>query len=222
MKIMLKVIRTNKTRKRKLVPTKRSENNFWLTTNGALFFILSWLRMLSNLLFFVFIFKAHEDGKHKINGLARLQVRQCTLLQLFFGCQRFCVFWNVIRLFAPPANGWQGVSIAYLPVKYTYIVIYLASFYLDIRIDIWFWGDVTPDDSQRRFLVQHSVAKLPLCLEWLQLCSNIATLCFANSSCCKSFHVTLSLTWPLKNIPMSIYLIHKFSNGGIFKNHCSS
>ena len=40
-------------------------------------------------------------------------------------------------------------------------------------------GDVTQDDSQRRFLAQHSVATLlRRCFEWLQHCSNIATLCY--------------------------------------------
>ena len=39
-------------------------------------------------------------------------------------------------------------------------------------------GDVTQDDSQRRFLAQHSVATLLRhCFEFLQHYSNIATLC---------------------------------------------
>ena len=39
-------------------------------------------------------------------------------------------------------------------------------------------GDVTLDDSQRPFLAQHSVAALLRHrFEWLQHCSNIATLC---------------------------------------------
>ena len=37
-------------------------------------------------------------------------------------------------------------------------------------------GDVTRDDSQGRFLAQHSVATLLRhCFKWLQHCSNIAT-----------------------------------------------
>ena len=41
-------------------------------------------------------------------------------------------------------------------------------------------GDVTRDDSQRRFLAQHRVAAwLQRCFEWLQHRSNIATLCCA-------------------------------------------
>ena len=39
-------------------------------------------------------------------------------------------------------------------------------------------GDVTRDDSQRPLLAQHSVVTLLRhCFEWLQHCSNIATLC---------------------------------------------
>ena len=47
-------------------------------------------------------------------------------------------------------------------------------------------GDVTRDDSQRRFLAQHSVAiLLQLCFEWLH-CSSIATLCCAKNPRCES------------------------------------
>ena len=52
-------------------------------------------------------------------------------------------------------------------------------------------GDVKRDDSQQRFLVQHSVATmLRHCLEWLQHCSNIATLCCAKNRHCESSLVT--------------------------------
>ena len=38
----------------------------------------------------------------------------------------------------------------------------------------WAKGVVTRDDSQQRFLAQHSVTTLLLhCFEWLQYCSNI-------------------------------------------------
>ena len=48
-------------------------------------------------------------------------------------------------------------------------------------------GDVTRDDSQRRFLAQHSVATLLRhCFEWLQLCSSIAALCCAKNRRCES------------------------------------
>ena len=41
-------------------------------------------------------------------------------------------------------------------------------------------GDVRRDDSQRRFLAQHSVGTLLRhCFEWLQHRSSIATLCCA-------------------------------------------
>ena len=52
-------------------------------------------------------------------------------------------------------------------------------------------GDVTRDDSQRRFLEQHSVATLlRRCFEWLQHCSNIATLYCAKNRRCESSRVT--------------------------------
>ena len=52
-------------------------------------------------------------------------------------------------------------------------------------------GDVTRDDSKRRFLAQHSVATLLRhCFEWLQHCSNIATLCCAKNRSCESSRVT--------------------------------
>ena len=51
--------------------------------------------------------------------------------------------------------------------------------------------DVTRDDSQRRFLAQHSVATLlRRCFEWLQLCFSIATLCSAKNSSCESSRLT--------------------------------
>ena len=51
--------------------------------------------------------------------------------------------------------------------------------------------DVTRDDSQRRFLAQHSVATLLRhCFEWLQHCSNIARLCCAKNRRCESSRVT--------------------------------
>ena len=43
-------------------------------------------------------------------------------------------------------------------------------------------GDITRDDSQGRFLAQHSVATLlRYFFEWLQRYSNITTLCFAKN-----------------------------------------
>ena len=52
-------------------------------------------------------------------------------------------------------------------------------------------GDVTRNDSQRRFLAQHSVATLlRYCFEWLQCCFNIATLYCAKNCRCLSSRVT--------------------------------
>ena len=52
-------------------------------------------------------------------------------------------------------------------------------------------GDITQDDSQRRFLAQHRVATLLRhCFEWLQHCSNIGTLCCAINHRCESSRVT--------------------------------
>ena len=55
--------------------------------------------------------------------------------------------------------------------------------------------DFTRDDSQRRFLAQHSVATLlRRCFEWLQhqqvAISSIATLCSVKNSICESSRVT--------------------------------
>ena len=48
--------------------------------------------------------------------------------------------------------------------------------------------DVTRIDSQRRFLAQHSVATLlRYCFQWLQHCSNIATMCCAENRGCESY-----------------------------------
>ena len=50
--------------------------------------------------------------------------------------------------------------------------------------------DVTRDDSQRRFVAQHSVATLLRhCFEWLQHCPNIAAMCCAKNRRCESSRV---------------------------------
>ena len=55
--------------------------------------------------------------------------------------------------------------------------------------------DVTRNDSQQQFLVLHSIATLLRhCFEWLQHCSNIATLCSAKNCLCGSSLVTLLLS----------------------------
>ena len=52
-------------------------------------------------------------------------------------------------------------------------------------------GDVTRDDSQQRFLAQRNIkALLRHCFEWLQHCSNIATLRCAENRRSKSSRVT--------------------------------
>ena len=67
--------------------------------------------------------------------------------------------------------------------------------------------DVTRDDSQRRFLAQHSVATLLRhCFEWLQHCSNIATLCCAKSRRCESSRVAS----PILSKTTTLYVHHAF------------
>ena len=52
-------------------------------------------------------------------------------------------------------------------------------------------GDVTRNDSQRRFLAQHSVAMLEQCWKYLKQCrNNIATPCCAKNCRCESSRVT--------------------------------
>ena len=52
-------------------------------------------------------------------------------------------------------------------------------------------GDVTPDNSQRRFLTQHSVAMLEQCWNYSkQYRNNIVKLCCAKNRRCESFRVT--------------------------------
>ena len=51
-------------------------------------------------------------------------------------------------------------------------------------------GDVTRDDSQRRFLALHSVVTLLRhCFEWLQHCFSIAALRCAKNRRCESTHM---------------------------------
>ena len=56
------------------------------------------------------------------------------------------------------------------------------------------WGDVTRDDSQRPFLVQHSAAMLQQCCNHSKQCqNNVATLCWAKNRRCESSRVTSPL-----------------------------
>ena len=55
-------------------------------------------------------------------------------------------------------------------------------------------GDVTQDDSQRRFLAQHSVAMLEQCCSHSKQCrNNVATLCYAKNRRCESSRLTSPL-----------------------------
>ena len=55
-------------------------------------------------------------------------------------------------------------------------------------------GDVTRDDSKRRFLAQHSVAILEQCCNHSKQCgNNDATMCGAKSRLCESSRVTSPL-----------------------------
>ena len=53
-----------------------------------------------------------------------------------------------------------------------------------------FKGDVTRDDSQRRFLAQHSVAMLEQCNHSKQCRNNVATRCYAKNRRCESSYAT--------------------------------
>ena len=68
------------------------------------------------------------------------------------------------------------------------------------------YGDVTRNDSQRRFLAQHSITTLLRhYFEWLKHCSNIATLCCAKNHRCESSRVTS----PLLSIYVSTVLYNE-------------
>ena len=64
-----------------------------------------------------------------------------------------------------------------------------------IRTRNWrYEGDVTRDDSQRRFLAQHSYAMLEQCCNYPKQCrNNVATLCCAKNRRCEPFRVTSPL-----------------------------
>ena len=51
-------------------------------------------------------------------------------------------------------------------------------------------GDVTRDDSQRRFLAQHNIAMLEQCCDHSKQCRNdVATLCCTKNRRCESYRV---------------------------------
>ena len=71
-------------------------------------------------------------------------------------------------------------------------------------------GDVTRDDSQRRFLAKNNVATLLRhCFEWSQHCSNIAALCCSKNRRCESSRVdgTRSSTYCLFAVLVAIPVV---------------
>ena len=73
-------------------------------------------------------------------------------------------------------------------------------------------GVVTRDDSQRRFLAQHSVATLLWhCFEWLQHCSNFSTLCCAKNRRYESSRVIVPLETDRFTANVNFYHMTKFS-----------
>ena len=110
---------------------------------------------------------------------------------------------------------WQSKWVGIIPIKaegtqidfLSDILVTVAS--LDLKVPILFTGDVTRDDSQQRFLAQHSItALLRHCFKWLQHCSNIATLCCAENRSLRtvSCNITLKRTGsaPCKGIQYSL------------------
>ena len=95
-----------------------------------------------------------------------------------------------------------GVTSADIEAKRIWIMITNACAVMNVVIVVYFytmiyhgirqrraitWCYTWRDDSQRRFLAQHSVATLLRhCFEWLRHCSNIATLCCAKNRRCES------------------------------------
>ena len=71
------------------------------------------------------------------------------------------------------------------------LVFGLDSTIVSSIVNLFTKGDITRDDSQRRFLAQHNLATLLRhCFKWLQHCCNIATPCCAKDRRCESSRVT--------------------------------
>ena len=69
----------------------------------------------------------------------------------------------------------------------------LGSLMLGVVVSVctWLLDDVIRNYSQLPYLAQHSITTLLRhCFEWLQHCSNIATLCCAKNRRCESSRVT--------------------------------
>ena len=94
-------------------------------------------------------------------------------------------FWTCIVPWNSNSEGvayiWQSKWVGIIAIKAEGTQIHFLSdvlvavVSLDLKVPILFKGDVTRDDSQQRFLAQHSVTAL------LQHCSNTATLCCAEN-----------------------------------------
>ena len=92
-----------------------------------------------------------------------------------------------------PVASRQGLIKKYNEVKVESAVVVISRSFTAVNRELK--DDVTRDDSQQRFLAQHSItALLWHCFEWLQHCSNIATLCCAENRRGKSSRVTSPLS----------------------------
>ena len=92
-----------------------------------------------------------------------------------------------------PVASRQGLIKKFNEVKVESVVVVIWRSFTAVNRELK--DDVTRDDSQQRFLAQHSITELLWhCFEWLQHCSNIATLCCAENRRCKSSRVTSPLS----------------------------
>ena len=65
-------------------------------------------------------------------------------------------------------------------------------------------GDVTQDNSQRRFLARHSVKMLDQCCNYSKQChNNVATLCCAKNRRCESYSCNITLKVS-RNLPVTV------------------
>ena len=73
-----------------------------------------------------------------------------------------------------PVASRQGLIKKYNEVKVELVLVVISLSFTAVNRKLK--GDVTRDDSQQRFLAQHSItALLPHCFECLQHCSNIVS-----------------------------------------------
>ena len=91
-----------------------------------------------------------------------------------------------------PVASRQGLIKKYNEVKVESVVVLISLSFTAVNREVK--DDVIRDDSQQRFLEQHSItALLWRYFEWCQHCSNIAMLWFAENRRCKSSPVTSPL-----------------------------